>query len=76
MIEETVKVKVVKTKLETVDDVWELVQWALSTPGVYVTVAARVDNELYIEVGATESESVRPRLGDTLFWDGVRFRLQ
>lgn len=73
MIEEQVTVTVTRVVLDTIDDARDLQDWATSQPEMYCTISALTDGGWYIEVGGRTVDTVRPVLGDTVVWDGVRF---
>ena len=73
MIEIVRQVTSLAKRIVTISDTVDVLEWVLDRPGLYCSVAARTDNELLIEVGGIEVQSIQVQLGQWVVFDGERF---
>jgi len=73
MIEITRQLSGLAKKINNLNDVVEVMQWALGMDGLYCTASVRTDGTVFIEVGGVEVQSVQVELGQWIIFDGVRF---
>ena len=75
MIEITRQLSGIATKVETLSDAIDLVEWAQSQDSLYFTISGKVDGSLLLEAGGSETDTVTMELGNWIVFDGQTFHV-